>query len=183
MKNIVRTLAFLLLATAATLGAVAAHQDEPATPPSNLSISDLKDSEGNVLGYAVVFQDDEGATGVAVVARGLMPGSHGIHIHEAGNCDPAGEKTFEQAGAHFNPGHGTHGMHAGDLGNLIADEDGETVFTMFKTSFDLSDAGPTLRDADGSALVIHADVDDLVTDPSGNSGARFACAVLFPPQS
>ena len=38
-----------------------------------------------------------------------------------------------------------------------------------------------LNDADGSALVVHADSDDLVTDPSGNSGARFACAVLFAP--
>jgi Cu-Zn family superoxide dismutase len=183
MQKIVRTLAFLLLATAASLGAVAAHQDEPATSLSNPSISDLTDSEGNLLGYAVVFQDDEGVTGVEVVARGLTPGSHGIHIHETGNCDPAGEKTFEQAGAHFNPGHGAHPTHAGDLGNLIADEDGETVFTMFTTRFDLSETGTTLRDADGSALVIHADVDDLATDPSGNSGARIACAVLFPPQA
>jgi Cu-Zn family superoxide dismutase len=182
MKNIVRIFAFLLLATAATFGAVAAHQGEPETPPSNASISDLMDGDGNLLGYAVVYQDDLGATGVSVVARGLTPGSHGIHVHEAGNCDPAGEKTFEQAGGHFNPGKGVHGMHAGDLGNLIADEDGEAVFSITGTSFDLSEAGSTLRDTDGSALVIHADVDDLVTDPSGNSGARFACAVLFSPQ-
>jgi Cu-Zn family superoxide dismutase len=182
MKNIVRILAFLLLAMGATLGAVAAHQGEPVNPPSNPSISDLKDGDGNLLGYAVVYQDDQGATGVSVVARGLTPGSHGIHVHEVGICDPAGEKTFEQAGAHFNPGKGAHGMHAGDLGNLIADEDGEAVFSIVETGFDLNDAGPTLRDADGSALVIHADVDDLVTDPSGNSGSRIACAVLFMPQ-
>ena len=100
MKTIVRIFAFLLLATTASLGAVAAYQDEPAPPPTNLSVSDLQDSEGNQLGYAIVFQDDEGATGVGIVARGLTPGSHGIHIHETGNCDPAGEKTFEQAGAH-----------------------------------------------------------------------------------
>jgi len=29
-------------------------------------------------------------------------------------------------------------------------------------------------------LVIHAAADDYMTDPSGNSGARIACAVLTP---
>ncbi|MEZ4506561.1 MAG: superoxide dismutase family protein [Thermomicrobiales bacterium] len=182
MNTVFRSVAVLVLAGFSALGAAAAQQDEPQAPPASLSISDLNDSEGNLLGYAMTFLDDDGVAGVAVVARGLAPGSHGVHVHETGNCDPAGEKTFEQAGAHFNPGHGTHPTHAGDLGNLIADENGETIFTAFATTFDLSDAGPTLRDADGSALVIHADVDDLATDPSGNSGARIACAVLFPAQ-
>ena len=38
----------------------------------------------------------------------------------------------------------------------------------------------SLIDADGAALVIHAAADDYMTDPSGNSGARIACAVLQP---
>jgi superoxide dismutase, Cu-Zn family len=32
----------------------------------------------------------------------------------------------------------------------------------------------------GFSLVIHADPDDQRTDPSGNSGARIACAVIRP---
>jgi len=32
--------------------------------------------------------------------------------------------------------------------------------------------------AGAKSLVLHADPDDLATDPSGNSGARFACGVL-----
>jgi Cu-Zn family superoxide dismutase len=40
--------------------------------------------------------------------------------------------------------------------------------------------GPThsLFDADGTAVVIHADADDYRTDPSGNSGDRIACGVI-----
>ena len=37
-----------------------------------------------------------------------------------------------------------------------------------------------LRDADGTAIVIHAAADDDRTDPAGNSGARIACGVLAP---
>jgi Cu/Zn superoxide dismutase len=37
-------------------------------------------------------------------------------------------------------------------------------------------------DGDGASLVIHASPDDYMTDPSGNSGARIACAKLFLPE-
>ena len=33
---------------------------------------------------------------------------------------------------------------------------------------------------DGAALVLHAKADDYMTDPSGASGDRIACAVLVP---
>lgn len=181
MKRILSIVALLLFAASAGAGVVAAQSDSTTTPPTNLSISDLLDSDGMQLGYAVVFQDTDGATGVGIVARGLTPGSHGVHIHETGNCDPAGEKTFEQAGAHFNPSQSAHPLHAGDLGNLLADEDGEAVFTAFLEDVDLGTVSSSPGDTDGLALVIHADADDLVTDPSGNSGSRIACAVIVPP--
>ncbi|HSO59112.1 MAG TPA: superoxide dismutase family protein, partial [Paenisporosarcina sp.] len=36
----------------------------------------------------------------------------------------------------------------------------------------------SLLDEDGSALIIHEKEDDYVTDPSGNSGDRIACAII-----
>ncbi len=90
---------------------------------------------------------------------------------------------FTTAGPHWNPAsrkHGTDnpaGPHAGDMPNVTVAANGvlgETV-TLAGASF------ASLMDADGSALVIHADRDDLRTDPSGNSGARIACAVLHAP--
>ena len=44
-------------------------------------------------------------------------------------------------------------------------------------------AGATLAglmDSDGAAIVVHANADDLMTDPSGNSGGRIACGVFQP---
>jgi Cu-Zn family superoxide dismutase len=35
-----------------------------------------------------------------------------------------------------------------------------------------------MLDADGAAVMIHAQADDYRTDPSGNSGPRIACGVL-----
>jgi Cu-Zn family superoxide dismutase len=37
-----------------------------------------------------------------------------------------------------------------------------------------------LLDADGASILIHAGADDYVSQPSGNSGAKIACAVIRP---
>ena len=52
--------------------------------------------------------------------------------------------------------------------------------TLAGATLTLAGAAGILLDADGAALVVHAAADDYVTDPSGNSGARIACAVIEP---
>ncbi len=109
--------------------------------------------------------------------KGLPAGNHGAHVHTVGRCDGP---DFTTAGGHWNPTATKHGPmnpqgpHEGDLPNLIIGTDGRG--TLGITVPGATMAG--LLDADGSAIVVHAGPDDLMTDPSGNSGGRIACGVF-----
>jgi Cu-Zn family superoxide dismutase len=145
----------------------------------------LVDTTGTAIGTVQLHQDAAGVVLVRVDAAGLPAGAHGMHVHGVGRCEgPA----FASAGGHFNPSGHKHGLanpagpHEGDLTQI-----GETFAgtgTVMVTTNRVSLTGGTnfIGDADGSALVIHAAADDQVTDPTGNSGGRIACAVLASPQ-
>jgi Cu-Zn family superoxide dismutase len=178
-------LASLFAGTVALTGMFSTAAQTPEAEQSftleNARFSDVIDAEGDTLGRVVIAPDEDGVVGLVMV-EGLTPGEHGIHLHSVGSCDASGEKPFDSAGSHFNPGNMHHGMHSGDLGNLTVDADGNALLIFGSSTWTLDDGLFGLADADGTALVIHETVDDLVTDPSGNSGARIACAVLFPQQ-
>ena len=141
-------------------------------------IADVRfiDANGQPAGDAAVYQVSEG---ILISARlpGLPGREHGFHIHTVGDCRPP---AFESAGGHFNPTGKQHGRlnpagpHVGDMPNA---ERSTVIFTVR----DVQLTGPQgLFDTDGSALVIHAQPDDLKTDPSGNSGPRIRCGVITP---
>jgi Cu-Zn family superoxide dismutase len=117
--------------------------------------------------------------GVRIVAdfEGLTPGEHGFHIHDKGDCSAADASS---AGGHFNPSNSKHGgpesleKHAGDLGNLTADEQGRAHFEWTTTQITLNGENSII----GRSVVIHADVDDFATQPAGNSGSRVGCGVI-----
>lgn len=149
----------------------------PMAPPDvPVGQANLLSSSGAVLGSVRVFSEPTGIV-LRINAAGLPSGVHGVHLHMVGRCDPPG---FNSAGPHWNPTNRKHGhrnpagFHVGDLGNLGVGADGKLVAGLLVPQATL--AG--IRDADGTALVLHAKADDEMTDPSGNSGDRIACAVL-----
>src|SRR5205085_10147319 len=73
-----------------------------------------------------------------------------------------------------------NGPHAGDLPNLTVNADGAGSLDTTTQMVTLAPGPMTIFDADGTALIIHAFVDDQKTDPSGNSDGRIACAVIQP---
>jgi Cu-Zn family superoxide dismutase len=117
----------------------------------------------------------------------LPAGRHGIHIHAVGRCDtPA----FTSAGPHFNPFGKKHGArnpegpHAGDLGNITAGSDGTATAEFRDELITLRpDDNNSLLQPLGTSIVIHADPDDEISDPAGNSGNRIACGVIVNPRA
>lgn len=166
----------------------------PIVGASQVAVA-IRDVNGTDVGTATFTEGDDGVVTVEIEGQDLPAGDHGIHVHETGLCDPSGDEPFSSAGAHFNPAGTQHGGpptvsgtpeatatgHAGDLGSITVGTDGTGMTTVETDRFTLSIGPTSLQDADGSALVVHADPDDLTTDPSGNSGAGIACGVVFPP--
>lgn len=166
-------------------GALAACGGQARAPEGNAveeptATANLVDSTGARAGVAT-FSDSAGTVQMAVSVTGLTPGRHGIHIHETGTCTPP---DFKSAGGHFNPEAKEHGLenpqgpHAGDLPNLLVEEDGSADTTLTVPAGRLAEGPTSMLGTQQRALVIHADPDDQTTDPSGNSGARVVCGVI-----
>lgn len=144
--------------------------------------ADLVNAQGAKIGTAKITSTTNGVK-IAVKVSQLTPGDHGIHIHNVGKCEgPA----FTSAGGHFNPTSAHHGIHntqdphphLGDLENLKVGQAGKASATFAISGVTLGDGANSLFHDGGTALVIHAKADDLMSDPSGNSGDRIACGVI-----
>lgn len=167
---------FLALSVAALISA------SPALAQSD-AVATFLDAEGATVGSANLMPLEGGGVHISGEITVGSAGEHGFHIHETGDCDPATE--FESAGDHFNPAGHEHGLenpagaHAGDMPNQQASASGVVMIDAEVPNVSLVEGEPGyLFDEDGSALVLHANADDQVTDPSGNSGDRIACAVI-----
>lgn len=140
----------------------------------------IKTADGKDIGEVLLQETRHGVLITAHLEK-LPAGPHAFHIHETGKC----EASFKSAGEHFNPDGVKHGIlnqrgkHAGDLPNIHVPDSGKVSFEVLAPGVTLK-AGQkkSLLDADGSAIVIHAQGDDNVADPAGNAGDRIACGVI-----
>lgn len=160
-----------VLAVAVPLAVFAADPGGKAT---------IRDAGGKELGTATLAPA-RGGVKIHVVATGLTPGKHGIHVHAVGKCEGP---DFKTAGGHFNPHGKLHGLrnpegaHVGDLANLVVGKSGKAKATFVAKGATLGEGAGSLFGPEGTSLVIHAAADDEMTDPAGNSGARIACGVI-----
>lgn len=143
----------------------------------------VRNTSGTEVGV-VNFTEQAGWITVHAVLSALPPGFHGFHIHSVGQCSD----NFTSAGSHLNPvGAHHHPGHAGYMPSLIVNADGTAELRFVTDRLAMGD----LFDADGSAVIIHADPDnyghiparyaaepDAATLGTGDAGARIACGVI-----
>ena len=136
----------------------------------------MQNVDGDAIGTVVMEQSPTRGFLVTVMLEGLEPGFHGIHIHTIGSCSP----DFKASGGHINVHDKQHGLlnpegpDNGDLPNIYVAPDGTAQAEMFTTLVDAD----MLMDDDGSAIVVHENRDDHITQPIGGAGGRVACGVL-----
>jgi len=156
------------------------HDKVMAAPMDNgvqKAICVLQPTEGNSVKGTVTFTKTDSGVVVKAEVSGLTPGKHGFHIHEFGDLTaPDGTS----AGGHFDPEGHQHGAphsemrHVGDLGNLEANAQGVADYEMTYPGMSFSGVESIL----GRGIIVHADEDDLISQPTGAAGKRVAMGVI-----
>ncbi|MCA9163634.1 MAG: superoxide dismutase family protein [Planctomycetales bacterium] len=148
------------------------HDHDVKKPTEGVAV--LLPTKGNDVRGVILLRQEGDTVHLRGKVWNLSPGKHGFHIHQFGDLRAADGKS---AGGHFSPNDHPHGgpddakHHAGDFGNITANEEG--VAMVEKQSKDLK-----LHFAIGRAIVVHEKADDLKSQPSGDAGARIAIGVI-----
>lgn len=143
----------------------------------------VHDVAGNQIGVVIFTQQDRKMV-VHAQLSALAEGFHGFHVHAVGEC----LGNFTSAGSHLDPsGSHRHAGHYGDMPALLANADGRAELLFVSDRLKMAD----LFDADGSAVIVHADPDnygniptryapepDATTLGTGDAGARIGCGVV-----
>ncbi|MEX1224470.1 MAG: superoxide dismutase family protein [Pirellulales bacterium] len=149
------------------------HEAEKHAEMPKYGICVMEPTAGNETKGVLLFVQTTDGTALKGYMTGLTPGEHGFHIHEFGDRRAADGTS---AGGHYNPDGHKHGgpddaeKHVGDLGNVTANDDGVAKVDLVIHS--------KLHFLLGRSLVVHADKDDLESQPSGDAGPRVAVGVI-----
>lgn len=137
-------------------------------------------SDSDVSGE-VTFTEINGTVTMEVDFEGVKPaGLHAMHIHQKADCSSPDGKS---AGGHWNPEGHKHGEweegmhHKGDIGNLTATDDFKVTYKMSTDNWCIGCEDST-KNIIGKGLILHAGIDDMKSQPSGNAGARIGCGEI-----
>jgi superoxide dismutase, Cu-Zn family len=167
MKLLRLSVVIFSLIAAPSMAQVNDHAPMSPAAPSPALMTPIKIADGSTIGTLSLTGASTGVLLQVDISKGLTPGWHGMHLHQTGDCS---DPKFMTSGGHMNHAenkspHGflsAGGPDFGDLINLYGSSSPEQV----------------LRDADGAALIIHANPDDQISQPIGGAGGRVACAVI-----
>ena len=168
-------IAFASVAAVVLVGSAALGQG--TVPPVTVQLEPRSGSR--VAGTLTLTQIAPDKVRIAGEISGHSEGPKGFHIHEIGDCSAPDAVS---AGPHFNPHGRKHGgtsgaeRHGGDLGNITFDAAGRVSVNVVAEGVTLARGNPD--SLVGRAIVVHAQTDDLKTDPTGNAGGRVACGVI-----
>lgn len=143
------------------------------------AMADIDSKSGSTVTGTADFKAEGKTVTLTVSIQGATPGRHGIHIHDRGDCSAADASS---AGEHWNPFSKAHGRwggesyHLGDIGNMEIDQTGRGTLTFTTDEWAIGTGGA--NDIVGKSVVIHANADDFMSQPSGNSGERVGCGVI-----
>jgi Cu-Zn family superoxide dismutase len=181
-----------LLALTLTACATQSPVDEAYGPVVAVAVANVEARSGSRVNGTVTFTETERTASDGTAERrvhvqydlhGLTPNeARGFHIHMVGNCSGADAMT---AAGHFNPEGHNHGSmdgsqsHAGDLGNIKADANGNAS-GLIKDLRKITLRERVPNSVLWRSVIVHAQADDLVSQPTGNAGARVGCGVIVP---
>jgi Cu-Zn family superoxide dismutase len=153
-----------------------------ACTPERRAVATLEARSGSSVTGTATFVDSGENVTLTVEVASTAEGAHAVHVHELGDCSAADGTS---AGPHWNPESQAHGQwgspphHLGDIGNLVVGPDGTGKLVLKTDLWEVgaADAGTT-NNVVGHSVIVHANVDDFTTQPTGNAGGRIACGVI-----
>lgn len=178
-KNVRIALAAAAVAaiTAVAWQGMAQEAEKPQAPKAGYAAT-LKNADNEDIGTVELTAAPKGLLMNVSIDR-MAPGWHAIHLHGVGDCADHAEH-FKKSGGHASREGEAHGYfndagpHQGDFPNFYVNADGTAKFQHFSANV----KGEDLLDENGTAVLIHANPDDYISQPAGDAGDRLACGTI-----